>query len=180
MPAPPTDSPNAFDGRAIASRRRSVISSMAQRTPFRPSPESFTPPYGIASSRHVGASSTISAPTSSARNASWMCPASRVSQASNPSREAFTAAIASEKCSYSSTATTGPKISSSRIFIGECVTVKTVGRTIGPFRFPPASRVPSRCSVRAPSIQFLLRENSRLSSPYPTSSVTQQCIDWKQ
>lgn len=45
--------------------RSSVISCMAYRTPSRPTPDSFTPPYGITSTRIVGTSFTITAPTSS-------------------------------------------------------------------------------------------------------------------
>ena len=41
------------------------MSSMLQRSPSRPSPESFTPPYGIGSMRQVGMSLTITPPTSS-------------------------------------------------------------------------------------------------------------------
>ncbi len=64
----------------ITSIRGSVISSIADRIPSRPSPESFTPPYGIGSSRHAGVSPTISAPTSSSRYAVRIRPASRVSK----------------------------------------------------------------------------------------------------
>jgi len=37
----------AYWGQARTMRRSSVMSSIAQRRPSRPSPESFTPPYGM-------------------------------------------------------------------------------------------------------------------------------------
>ena len=58
--------------------RGSVISSIAYRTPSRPKPEAFTPPYGKLSMRSDGASFTITAPTSSASKASSTQPTSRV------------------------------------------------------------------------------------------------------
>jgi len=42
---------SADGGMATTSRRSSVMSSMAQRSPSRPKPESFTPPYGMWSMR---------------------------------------------------------------------------------------------------------------------------------
>ena len=52
---------------AITSMRGSVISSMAERIPSRPNPESLTPPKGMGSRRQLGVSPTIKAPTSSSR-----------------------------------------------------------------------------------------------------------------
>lgn len=49
--------------------RSSVMSSIAQRNPSRPSPESLTPPYGIGSTRHDGTSPINTAPTSSSSHA---------------------------------------------------------------------------------------------------------------
>ena len=63
---------------AITSSLRSVMSSIEYRSPSRPRPESFTPPYGIWSTRKLGTSPAITPPTSSSSNAIWMSPASRV------------------------------------------------------------------------------------------------------
>ncbi len=54
--------------------RGSVISWIADRMPSRPMPDSFTPPYGIGSSRQLGVSPTIRLPTSISRNAVRMRP----------------------------------------------------------------------------------------------------------
>ena len=49
----------------ITKLRISDISSIANRMPSRPSPESLTPPYGMLSTRYEGTSPTTTPPTSS-------------------------------------------------------------------------------------------------------------------
>jgi hypothetical protein len=49
LPAPPSHAP-----RVQTTRLGSVITSIAKRSPSRPVPDSFTPPYGIWSTRKVG------------------------------------------------------------------------------------------------------------------------------
>lgn len=54
---------------SMTSSRSSVISRIAYRTPSRPTPDRFAPPYGMWSTRNEFTSLTISAPTSSCSNA---------------------------------------------------------------------------------------------------------------
>src|SRR5690606_25877968 len=65
-------------GGFTARSRGSVKCSTAYRTPSRPIPESFVPPYGMLSTRKDGASFKITPPTSSSSKAASASPRSRV------------------------------------------------------------------------------------------------------
>ena len=103
-------------GGAKASSRGSVMSSMLQRSPSRPSPESLTPPYGIASVRQVGTSLTMIPPTSSSSWASsvWSSDAVKTPHW-RPKRLSLIAASASANESTAKRLTTGAKASSEQI-----------------------------------------------------------------
>jgi hypothetical protein len=95
-----------------------VVSSIANRRPSRPKPESFEPPYGIWSARKAETSFTITPPTSISRCA-WKARLMSFvnTPACRPKRESFTTRIASSKVWYGLIVTTGPKISSRQTFI---------------------------------------------------------------
>jgi len=76
--------------------RGSVISSIANRRPSRPKPESFDPPYGIWSARNADTSLMMTPPTSIVRCASKARLMSFVNTpACSPKRESFTSLSAS-------------------------------------------------------------------------------------
>src|SRR5580658_8022323 len=122
------------------SKRGSVISSIAYRSPSRPSPDSFTPPYGMESIRNADISPAITPPTSSSSKALNNNFASCVNTpACKPYGESLTRRIASSNSSYGSTTTTGAKTSWQFTFMSGRVSVSTAGSRIEPVRLPPHS-----------------------------------------
>jgi len=115
-------------GRAKASSRGSVMSSIDQRSPSRPSPESFTPPYGIGSVRQVGMSLTMIPPTSSSSWASSVRSRSLVKTPHcNPNWLSLICAIASAKSATGKRLTTGAKTSSPQTLASFGTSTRTVG-----------------------------------------------------
>ncbi len=120
------------------------MSSMLQRRPSRPSPESLTPPYGIASVRQVGMSLTMIPPISSSSWASSVWSSDDVKMPHwRPKRLSLISRSASAKESTAKRLTTGAKASSEQIIASR----GTSARTVGPNHRPSAS---PRTSARAP------------------------------
>src|SRR5918996_6426274 len=136
--------------RAKASSRGSVMSSMLQRSPSRPSPDSLTPPYGIASVRQVGTSLTMMPPTSSsscARSAALREPVK--TPHCRPKRLSLMACSASAKESTANRFTTGANASSLQIIASRGTSTRTVGVYQRPFGSPPTrARAPVAIASR--------------------------------
>jgi len=69
--ASPATHPVSYGSVRITRLRISVMSSIAKLIPSRPKPLSFTPPYGILSTRHEGISPITTPPTSSLSQARY-------------------------------------------------------------------------------------------------------------
>jgi len=96
----------------MVTSRSSVISSIAYRGPSRPNPLSFTPPYGIRSTRLLDVSLMCTAPTRSRRLACIARSMSCVNTpAASPYAVASTCASAASNVSNGTTEMTGAKIS---------------------------------------------------------------------
>src|SRR5205085_2184725 len=121
-------------------QRSSVNSSITAWPPKRPQPESFTPPNGICGSSPTGWSLTWTMPDSSRcasakpRSGSLvMMPAAR------PYAVAFARSTASSALPTTSTASTGPNVSSCASSESAGTSASTVAWKQGPTASPPAS-----------------------------------------